>query len=343
MTRLQVSEDPARAFLDLLDAGVTDGLPVVPPTPGRVEALLERYEGDPDAVLGQVPPRNGELTPRLAAVNAVMAGCLPVHLPVVVRALQAMLEPPFNLEGIQTTTHPAGPCVIVSGPAAREAGVDAGAGCLGPGFHANGAIGRAIHLVLRNVGGAVPGEGDGSTMGSPAKRGLCFADRDDGPWPTLAEELTGDRDASVVVVVPSEGPHNVNDHFSTTAVGVLSMVARTLANVGSNDAYYPAATPVVVLSPEHARTVAASGCSRDDARRFLAESASRELGAWSPENQEGRFRRKWPARYGAADEHTRVPFVESPDRIVLAVAGGPGKHSAVLPTPGFGSAVSLRL
>jgi hypothetical protein len=326
----------------MLELGLTDGLPVIPPTPERVDALLEGCNRDPDDVIGVIPPRKGRLTVRLCAVNAVMAGCSENHLGLVIRAIEAMLEPPFNLHGLQTTTHPVGPCIIVSGPIADQVGVHSGSGCVGPGFHANSAIGRAVHLILRNVGGAVPGTTDAATLGTPSKRGLCFADiREGNPWPTLAEEWTGDASKSVVTVVPTEGPHNVNDHYGATGAGILTMVARSLATIGANDPYYPDSTPVVVLGPEHARTVAADGFSREDAKRFIAEHARIELRNWSHDNQEGRFRKKRPLLYGEADEHTTIPVVSSPDHLVLLVAGGVGKHSLVIPTVGVGVRVTV--
>lgn len=338
---LEVSDDIQEAYLALLERGWTDGLPVIPATPERVDAMLGDWEGDPDEALGLVPPRMGELTPRVCAINAVMAGCTRTHLPLMVSALRAMLDPVFNLHGMQTTTHPVGACIIFSGPRAREAGVHSGSGCFGPGFHANAVIGRAVRLVLLNVGGAAPGTVDKATFGTPAKYTLCFADRaEDNPWPTIAEEWTGSRSGSTVTVVPTEGPHNVNDHYSTTGFGVLTMVAHSLATIGSNDPYYPDSTPVVVLSPEHAANVIAEGYSRQDVKEFLVHHARVELRKWSLENQDGRFRSKWPRLYKFADKDVTIPVIGSADKVILAVAGGAGKHSMVIPTVGIGAAVT---
>lgn len=333
--------EPEDAWREMLARGLTDGLPVVAPTRERVERMLEGLERDPDEELGAIPPRRAPLTIRLTAVNAVMAGCDAIHLPLVIRALEAMLDPAFNLNGLQTTTHPVGPCLFFSGPVAVQAGVHGGPGCLGPGFQANAVIGRAVHLVLRNVGGAVPGRTDAATMGTPAKRTFCFTDATDSPWPSLAEATTGDPTASTVTVVPSECPQNVNDHYSSTGFGVLQMVAMSLAGLGPNDPYYPDSTPMVVLGSEHARTVAGDSYTREDAAAFIAEHARTQLAQWSPENQRGRFREKWPLLYGAASELVTIPSVTSADHVILVVAGGVGKHSMIIPTVGIGRGVTV--
>src|SRR5918997_4310985 len=179
--------------------GWTDGLPVVVPTPERVDRFLAASTRDPDASLGAIAPRGAELTLRGLAANAVMAGCKPAYMPVLEAAITAIQQPAFNLYGMQMTTHPCALMVVVQGPIAGELGIAAGAGCMGSGFRANGTIGRAVRLVAMNIGGARPGEGevagdiDRATQGTPAKWTFCFAENQaESPWPSFASELFGD-------------------------------------------------------------------------------------------------------------------------------------------------------
>ena len=309
-----------------------DGLPIVPPTRERVRAMV----GDFDATrsLGPMPPAWRAARLETLAVNAVMAGCRPEYFPVIVAAVEAMLDPAFNLYGVQATTHPVAPLVIASGPYAARIGVHAGSGCLGPGFRANATIGRALRLILMNVGGAWPGRHDMATQGSPAKFSYCIGEQAAGsPWGPLAE---GD----VVTVFGGEGPHNVNDHVSTTAAGILATVSDTAVSLGSNVGWYFAQSQLlVVFGPEHAQTVAGDGLSRADVQRFVYENARLPLrtlklgGMWG--NQD------WPAWMMAVrDEAALLPQVPSPDDVFVIVAGGPGKHSAVVPNCCFSRAVS---
>src|SRR5436189_1215798 len=223
---LETLDTPEAILAAFCEREWCDGLPIVPPTEERVRTMLG--EAPADRSLGAMPPLWRQATLEKLAVNAVMAGCEPVYFPVVVAAVEAMLEPPFNLYGVQATTHPVAPLLIVHGPIARELGVHAGSGCFGPGFRANATIGRAIRLILMNVGGAWPGRHDMATQGSPAKFTYCIAEREDAsPWGPL-------KDGDAVTVYGGEGPHNVNDHASTTASGILSTVSHTAATLGSN-------------------------------------------------------------------------------------------------------------
>lgn len=325
-------------------ADVSDGLPVFAPTRERIRPLLDFVQMAGSESLGPIPPGNNELTYEVAAANAAMTGCSPAQFWLVTEIMKTLLGGEFNLLSIQATTHPAAPCVLVSGPAANLAGIHGGSGCMGPGFAANARIGRAVRLILMNVGGARPGGLDMATFGSPAKWSLCFTDQevvttDGSRWPTFAEENTGNPQASVICAIGGEGPLNVNDHYSHTASGILKMVAHSLASVGANHSHNPRSTPMVVLGPEHASVVAAEGFSRDDARDFIARHARIPLAKWSPEAREGRFRNRYPKLYRHADDWDEVSVVTGED-LVLAVAGGPGKHSVVIPS--FGRTISIR-
>jgi hypothetical protein len=309
----------------------SDGLPIVAPTEKRVTAMLGGADGTRS--LGAMPPLWRQATLEKLAVNAVMAGCEPAYFPVIAAAVKAMLDPVFNCYGVQATTHPVAPLVIVHGPRAREIGVHGGSGCFGPGFRANATIGRAIRLVMLNVGGAWPGRHDMATQGSPSKFSFCLAENvDASPWgPWRADDS--------VTVFGGEPPHNVNDHVSTTASGILTTVAHTAVAPGSNVGWILSQSQLlVVLGPEHAATIAGDGLSRADVQRFVYEHARLPLrtlklgGMWGMHD--------WPAWMNAVrDENALMPAVSSPDDVFVIVAGGPGKHSAVIPNCAFSRAV----
>jgi hypothetical protein len=289
---------------------------------------------DPARLLGAMPPVWRQATIEKLAVNAVMAGCDPTYFPVIVAAVEAMLDPTFNLYGVQATTHPVAPLVIVNGEYGRRIGLHSGSGCFGPGFRANATIGRAIRLILMNIGGAWPGRYDMATQGSPAKFSYVIAENEEAnPWGPL-------RDGETVTVYGGEPPHNVNDHVSTTAVGILNNVADTAVSLGSNVGwYFSQAQLLVVFGPEHAVTVHADGFSRTDVQRFVFEYARLPLrtmklgGMWGIHD--------WPRWMNAVtDDDAMLPRVPSADEVFVMVAGGPGKHSAVIPNCTFSRAVS---
>jgi hypothetical protein len=318
-----------------------DGLPIVAPTRERVDAMLAGGAADGARSLGLMPPLWREATLDKLAVNAVMAGCEPACFPVIVAAVEAMLDPAFNLYGVQATTHPVAPLVIVSGPRAAAIGLHAGSGLFGPGFRANATIGRAIRLILMNVGGGWPGRHDMATQGSPAKFSFAFAEREDAsPWEPLRVALGYRPDQSVVTVYGGEPPHNVNDHVSTTAAGILNNVSDVAATLGSNVGWYFSQSQLlVVLGPEHAATVAADGFTRADVQRFVFEHARLPLGRLRLGGMWGMH--DWPLWMRmATDDSVMLPQVPSADDVFVMVGGGPGKHSAVVPNCTFSRAVS---
>ena len=211
-----VEIDPGRFAAELYEelcaAELCDGLPVIPPTVERVEAMLGFTDLDPEeALVSELPPSGASVTVRALAVNAVMAGCRPEYFPILVAAFQAIADPTYRAYQGAITTHPAGNAVIVSGPLADQLGIHSGYGCLGPGFRANATIGRAVNLTIMNVARAIPGKTDLSTFGSPAEFTSCFAESDKGnPWQPLHTELYGP-DTTSVTVHKCEGPHNVLD------------------------------------------------------------------------------------------------------------------------------------
>ncbi len=329
---LEGDEDSIREQLHAW--GWTDGLPVVVPTAERVERFCAEAVHGRDEVLGQLAPRGAPLTTRLLAANAVMAGCLPAYMPVLEAAIAGMLEPAFNLFGMQTTTHPCACLAIVHGPASERLAMNSGAGAFGPGNRANGSIGRALRLVMMNVGGALPGSTDRATQGTPAKWSWCFAENDAGsPWEPYHVAVCGlDAADSAVTVAAVEGPHNINDHNSVSGEEILFTIAETMATPGSNT-IYRGGDHFVVLGPEHAAVIANSGFSRADAQAYLYEHARvpiARIGARKLEEASG-----WGG-YAAEIESWggRIPIARAPEEIRILVAGGPGKHSAWIPTFG---------
>ena len=327
-----VDDDPQAVLEAFCAREWCDGLPIVPPTEARVREMLGRFDGS--TVLGSMPPLWRQASLQKLAVNAVMAGCLPAHFPIIVAAVDAMLDPTFNLYGVQATTHPVAPLVIVNGPYGREIGVHSGSGCYGPGFRANATIGRAIRLVLMNVGGAWPGRYDMATQGSPAKFSYCIAENESAsPWEPLC---TGD----TVTVFGGEPPHNVNDHVSTTASGILATIADTAVSLGSNVGWYHSQSQLLVaLGPEHARTIASDGLTRADVQRFIFDHARLPLGLLQLGGMWGMH--DWPpSMLAVRDPQALMAQVPSPEDVLVLVAGGSGKHSSVVPNCTFSRAVA---
>ena len=323
--------------------GWSDGLPAVPPTAERVEQMLAYCDRPWDEPVAKIAPRYGEATPLRLAANAVMAGCRPEYFPLLVLAIEAMCEEPFNLYAIQATTHLCAPLVVVNGPIVKELDINAGHNAFGPGWQANATIGRAIRLALVNIGGAIPGSGDMSTFGAPSKYSYFAAENEAAsPWEPLHVERGLPREASAVTVVGAECPHNVNDHESITAEGILTTIAGTLLDTGANDVFYEA-QPMVVMGPEHAKTVAAGGFSKADAKRFICERAQLPMGRFSKENIERRLRITWKETLGNAGLDAPVPMVRRAEDLLIAVIGGAGKHSAVINTFGATRAVTRAL
>jgi hypothetical protein len=311
-----------------LEARWSDGLPVLAPTAERVEAMLAMVDAAPDFSLGRVAPTGRTATVEAVAANAVMAGCQPQWFPVVLAAVSAVLDPAFNLEGIQPTTHPVSSLILVNGPLAGELGYNCEGNALGPGTAANATTGRALRLVLQNIGGGRSPDLDRSTQGGPAKFTYCAAENEAAsPWGPLHVDRGYDRDESTVTVFGGEAPHNIEDHVSSTAEGILYTAASTIAGRGANNPYVMGEV-VVLLGPEHARTIADQGWSKTHVRDFLydtARSTKRELkrgGMWGMTY--------WPPWFDAVDDDHPLPVVENQEGMIVAVVGGPGKHSSCI-------------
>ena len=256
------------------DRGWSDGLPVVPPTEARVLRMLEGTTRDPAEVVAVVPPSLVECTVEKVAVNAVMAGCAPEHLPVVVAALEAVCPDEFNMHGVLATTMSVGPVLVVNGPVVERIGMNSGLNSLGQGNRANSTIGRALQLVVRNVGGGHPGGVDRATFGSPAKVGFCFAeDEASSPWTSLAESRGWRADQSTVTVFAGESPRIFADERSRSPESLTRHLALALQATVSPRMML-GMDAMLVLSPEHMARYADAGWSRD---RFMEELSAELL------------------------------------------------------------------
>ena len=252
----------------LYDRGWTDGLPLVPPTETRVLRMLEGTSRATDEVVALVPPAIVACTVEKVAVNSVMAGCRPEYLPVVLAALEAVCTDEFNMHGILATTMGVGPVLVVNGPITAEIGMNSGVNVLGHGNRANATIGRAVQLVVRNVGGGAPGGVDRATHGSMSKLGFCFAEDEVGsPWTTLAEDRGFSRSQDVVTAFCGEGPRIVVDQKSRSADSLVRMLAEgLLASVSPRTVM--GMDGLLVVSPEHMARFSDAGWDR---QRFMEE------------------------------------------------------------------------
>jgi hypothetical protein len=315
---------------DMLERGWSDGLPVVPPTPERVEAMLG--DRDPAHSLGPVPPSHGQATLERVAVCAVLAGCRPLHFPLVVAAVEAALEPAFNAHGLAVTTQPAGPVVIVNGPVRDAAGLNSGMGALGPGTRANMTVGRALRLVLTLTGGARPGGLDRSTLGNPGKLGLCVAENEEvSPWEPLHVERGFERDSSTVTVLAADAPLSISDHRSKTPEELAAVFAVAACATWSPYWWPMDDDSLFVVCPEHAGLFATAGWSKERVRAAIFDAATRPAGELK--------RGETTPQVHASEPHESIHKWTSAERIQIVVAGGEaGRFSAVLgPCDGLGT------
>ncbi len=261
-------EDEAEAFFE---RGWTDGLPIVPPTEARVLAMLEGTTREPDEVVAIVPPDLAPCTVEKVAINAVMAGCKPEYLPVVLAAVEAACTDEFNVHGLLATTMSVGPVLVVNGPIRERIGMNSGKNVFGQGNRANSTIGRALQLVIRNVGGGRPGEVDRATLGNPGKVGFCFAEDEEGsPWTPLSTDMGLEAGTDSVTLFPGEGPRTIVDQIARDPESLCQMFAVALRTM-----YTPkmvlAFDAIVVVSPEHSRIFREAGWSKDDFKARLHE------------------------------------------------------------------------
>lgn len=303
----------------------TDGLPVIPPTRGAIERILDYLGRDPKQSLGTVAPRNGVATIEKIAINCVMAGCKPEYVPIVIAALEAMLEEQFNLNGVQTTTHCCAPLTIVSGPAVKQLGFNTKESALGHGCRAAATIGRAIRLILWNVGGGYPGEPCKTTLGHPGYFSFCVAeDADANPWEGLNVEHGHSPNDTVVTVTAVTAPSSIGTGSGYSASDdVLRVIADSIATLGSNN--LSGGDMVLVMGPMTTKNLSAAGLDKRAVKEGLKRLATRPVRdvkcrpSIAPSHP-----MHWSKVADPNDDNAPVPFIRDPDNLTIAVAGGWG-------------------
>lgn len=338
---VRVPADPYSLMETLYDWGWTDGLPVIAPEERLIQKMLDAVRIAPDAVLGAMAPRLGQVTASKVAANAVMAGARPEYMPLILAAVKAILRPEFNVGGVAATTGGPAPVIVVNGPISRELGVANGYDCFSSQHRPNSVVARAIKLIIRNIGGAIPGELDRATQGFPGKA-LCFAEREEeNPWEPLHVELGYARETSTATVFPVRCYNQVTENEArmgdSTVAGSMRAWGQTnyynqgrYARMASLYGCEPLRGRVLLaLSPEHAHELSEGGRSKRDLKAYLFEHAripKRDLMG------RGNYRgRTWPQEFEDASEDELIPMVAVPDDIIIVVAGGSGRHFAWFP------------
>ena len=304
------------------ERGWTDGLPVVPATEAAVRPFLRAAGLAPGDVVLREPVRRRTITAEKVAVNALLAGCRPEYMPVLLAALDAMADPAFNLHGAITSTGGAAAFVVVNGPIRTRLGFNAGTNVFGPGWRANATVGRALRLVILNCLGAQPGILDKSTQGHPGKFTYCVAEDEEGsPWEPLSVERGFARETSTVTVFAAEGPHNVVSHYGETGETIVVALADTMSALGS----FSPGQSFVVLAPEHTSMLARDGWTK---RRLREDLYARVRRTRADLKRAGKI----PGAVGPGDEEHWLSRGKSPDDIhVMVAGGGAGGHSAFIP------------
>ncbi|REJ73586.1 MAG: hypothetical protein DWQ36_06695 [Acidobacteria bacterium] len=326
------AEDEAAAIETLHQLGCTDGLPVLAPTEQRVARLVLASGLDGDLDLGVMGPAYGATTVEKVCACAVMAGCLPDHMPVVIAAVRALLDPRLDLTELQATTFGTTPLVLVNGPARELCGVASGFGALGPGPRANASIGRALRLAMINLGGGRAGISDMALLGHGGKFTAVLGEDEEGsPWPPLHVARGCARIDSAVTLVGVEAPHSViflppgdDESMEQAAERLLATLAAALAHPGSNNRILRGGAAVVALNPDHVRLLDLAGFERRSAAERICELTTfprAEMERWIP------------ALRGRGDDETaRLAAFRDPDDLLWVVAGGSGLYSAVFPS-----------
>lgn len=314
------------------ERGWTDGMPVVPPTPERVLKILDGTPRRPDETVGLIPPNLVPCTIEKIAINAVMAGCKPEHMPVVLAVVEAALKPLFNLHGILATTNTVGPVVMVNGPVGRQIGMNSGGNVFGQGNRAHAAIGRALQLLVRNVGGGIPGEIDRAVFGNPGKYSFCFAeDESDDRWTSYAVEKGYAPEASTVTLFGGDGVTPIIDHISRTPEALCETYVRSLLAVYNRYQVNEVAA-FLVVGGEHQNVFYEAGWSKQDLRRHLEERLTVRVGDLVP----GRSGLGPLSDEEGSDPDRLVPKFRTGTLNVIRAGGRAGKYSAII--SGLGSA-----
>jgi hypothetical protein len=308
----------------------SDGLPVVTPTEARVRWMLAGTRREPDEIIGRIPPAMVPATVRTVAIHALMAGCKPEYLPVVLGAISLMLRDEFNLNGVQGTMHGVAPLMIVNGPYAAQIGLHGANGCFGPGFRANASIGRAIRLMMTNLGGGIPGVASATIFATPLRYTACITENTArSPWETLAVARGYAADDNVITCAMVESPRLCFDDVSQEPERLLAGLASSMADICSWN-MHARSDMVVAMGPQHAAICAGAGMSRTDVHRRLLEMAGRTVrelkvgGNWRRERALA-----FPIEVDPDDDDFFILAIKHPEDLHLIVAGGWGPCTAI--------------
>ena len=311
-----------------LEKDWSDGLPVVAPNEQRLRWMLAGTERNPDEIVAVVPPAGETATVRDVALHALMAGCKPEYLPVVLGAIKIILRDEFNMGGVQCTMHGVAPLMIVNGPYAQKIGIHGGNGCFGPGFRANATIGRAIRLMLMNLGGGLAGLASATVFSSPIRYTACLTENVAlSPWETLAQSQGYSKDDNVITCAMVESPRLHFDDVSTGPERLLTGIADSMTSTGSWNMWF-SSDVVVAMGPQFARLCADAGMRRADVQQRLWELAERKQGDL---RRGGNWREERARALGIDPDDDDAPFkaVKELKRVHLIVAGGLGPVAAI--------------
>ena len=326
-----LSDDPVEAAREMDELGWTDGLPGVPPEAASVRRVLEMAQLTPDVLMPAVPPLGAPETAERWAANAVLAGARPEYFNAIVAAVEAVLDPAAGLMDSQNATNPSAPVVFFNGPVVERLGLRSAGNCFGSGFSANAVIGRAVRLILHNLGGEDARVNDLSTHGQPGKFTFCFAEREDAsPWAPWHVEKGFRADDSVVTVVMGNAPQNIFAYGCTTADELLGYVVSNLVAPGHMNTMF-ATGPLLVLGPDHARLLARDGMDRRAVQEALFHRARFPI-ANLPPNARTALRSRRANWFDVAGDAENIGVADDPDDVHIVVAGGPGIHSCFVST-----------
>jgi hypothetical protein len=331
------------AFAEINDLfykrGWGDGLPIVPPTAELVREMLHGVDISAEKVIASVPPKLGQATVEKIAVNAVMAGCRPEYMPVLIAAVEAVSDPDFNLSQVATTTSNDSPLIIVSGPIAKQLDINSGSNALGRGWRANATIGRALHMIINNIGGSWPGVNDMSTLGQPTEFANCVAEIDEGnPWTPLRVDLGHSKDSNLVTVVTAE---------SYQAIVGLGLTSEQFLNV-LTDRLMGLRSPrmgvlLLILNYDTVDILKGDGWTKDGIKKYIAEHAVMPASEFKkkfnrPAGEAPGVPDSTPAATGSANSMIPMPAI---DQLLILVAGGPpGEKDMIVPVWASSKAVS---
>ena len=327
-TAQQTTDDEQEFFYA---RGWTDGLPVVGPTHEKVRQMVAAAGRDAQEIVGSIPPRWRTATVERVAVNAVLAGCKPEYFPVVLAAVEALLDKDCQLYSIQTATNTTAPLIIVNGPAAEKLDINARGNVFGSGWRANATIGRAVQLVFRNIGGDIAGETDMATHGQAGKFTACIAEAEkDSPWTPFHVDAGFSPNDSTVTVIGASAPHNVFTYGCETGQEILDHFFGAMTALGHNNILFPTG-PMLVISPEHAGTLARDGIGKKEIQQAVFERARIPLSRFPERSEKGLLHRRerWFAK---VDDPDHIGVADRPEDVHVLVAGGAGIHSLFVPT-----------